>query len=72
MDARNRKLFSVGLGGMAVVALIAAAGYQAAHREQDSVAVRKLAPVTFHDMERPDPRDLLTPVRLPGRASAHR
>ena len=70
MDAKNRKLFSLGLGGIAVMALIAAAGYQASRKGHEEVSVRRLAPITFHDMERPDPRELLTPVRLPDRESS--
>lgn len=41
------------------------AGLHGRGQNPDAVIVKPLAPLTFHDMERPDPLRLLTPVRLP-------
>ena len=63
---KSGKLFSFGMAGVALTAMIVA-GLAANHPADRgaSVQVRALAPVTFKDMERPDPVLLLTPVRLP-------
>ncbi len=66
--ATNRKIFSFGLGGLLAAAVIVAG--LAAHRQEKSArpaAASAAAPLSFREMERPDPVLLLTPVRLPDR-----
>ncbi len=58
------KLFSLGLGGVVLMVTVMA-GLHGRRQNPDAVIVKPLAPLTFHDMERPDPVTLLTPVRLP-------
>ncbi len=64
------RLFSAGVGGLIVVALLAAGLHGAGEKRQ--AAARMQAPASFEQMERPDPVTLLTPVRLPDRRSARR